>query len=81
MSRVDAHIKQPRFVSATRLVMKIPARTLNRQLPNCGTASFWIDDSFDMSPVCELSVDDVVISGIIAGTHHRLYQHRVEEVK
>lgn len=67
--RVDAHIKQPKFVSATRPVMRIPARTVNLQLPSCLVASFWMNDSSDISPVCELSVDDVVISGIVADIH------------
>lgn len=69
-SKADAHIRQPKFVSATRLVTRIPARTVNRQLPSCfATSKFWTDDSLDMSPVCEVSSDDVAISGIAADTH------------
>lgn len=68
--RVDAHINTPKFVSATRLVMRTPARTVKRQLPSRFAASeLLIDDSSDMSPVCEFSASDAVFSGIVAGTH------------
>jgi hypothetical protein len=66
-SRVKAHINVPKFNKNTILATATPARTANRQLPSCFVVSrSRVDDSLDMSPVCDVSLDSVVSSAIIA---------------
>lgn len=67
--RVKAHIKVPKFNKNTILAAATPARTVNRQLPSCFVVSrSRVDDSSDMRPVCDASLDNAVLSAILANT-------------
>jgi hypothetical protein len=64
-SRVKAHINVPKFNKNTILATATPARTANRQLPSCFVGSrSRVDDSVEMRPVCDVSLDSVVSSAI-----------------
>ena len=67
MPRVKAHINAPRLTKNTAAATAMPARTVNRQLPSCFVVStFRVDGSSDMSPVCDVSPDNVVLSAMTA---------------
>lgn len=67
--KTKANINVPRFNKNTILATATPARTVNRQLPSCFVVSrSRVDDSSDMRPVCDVSLDNVVLSAILAST-------------
>lgn len=67
MPRVKAHTNTPRLTKNTVAATAIPTCTVNRQLSSCFVVStLRADDSSDMSPVCDVSPDNVVSSAMTA---------------